>query len=114
MTDLAGQLAPTTASTYRYDMQHFAAWLAGEGLTVAQLDRAAFIRYRKHLQDTYAKSTASRMLTIARRLLAEAVKRGVLPVNVAADVRGFKGAGENETPHTALNTHQAESHAGCH
>ena len=44
---------------------------------MAALNRAAFIRYREHLQDIYAKSTASRMVTIAQRRLTEAVKRGV-------------------------------------
>ena len=107
LADVAGQLAPSSAQTYTYDAQHFASWLAGEGLDIISLDRASIIRYRKHLQQTYAKSTAARMLTVARRLLAEAVKRDVLPKNVAADIRGFRGSGDNDTPHAALTRAQA-------
>ena len=55
LADVAGQLAPSSAQTYTYDAQHFASWLAGEGLDITTLDRAAIIRYRKHLAETYAK-----------------------------------------------------------
>jgi site-specific recombinase XerD len=106
MSDLAGQLAPKSRETYMYDARHFATWLRDRGLDLARAQRRDIIEYRRHLAETYAKSTAARMLIVARRLLAEAVLRGDLATNPAADVRGFK-SGDNETPHTALNRAQA-------
>lgn len=105
--DLAGQLAPRSQRIYRLDAQHFAAWLAERGLDLATVSRSDIIEYRSHLAERYAKVTAARMLTVARRLLDEATRRaGGQAVNPAADVKGFKSAG-NETPHVALSKLQA-------
>jgi site-specific recombinase XerD len=105
--DLAGQLAPRSRATYQNDMQHFSAWLTGRGKTLVELTRSDFIEYRQHLADSYAKATAGRMLSVARRILTEAVNRGDLRANPAIDIRGFK-TGANETPHTALNRREAK------
>jgi site-specific recombinase XerD len=106
MTDVAGQLSPRSRRIYMSDARHFAAWLSTREITIAVLTRSDFIEYRRHLSESYAKATAGRMLIVARRLLAEAVLRGDLPSNPAADVKGFKST-ENETPHTALSRAQA-------
>ena len=107
LTDVAGQLAPRSQQTYRSDAAHFAKWLRDSNTDFVHLTRSDMIRYRQHLAEKYAKTTAARMLTVARRLMTEAVKRGARPDNPAADIRGFKGAGDNETPHTALTRAQA-------
>lgn len=106
MNDVAGQLSDKSRRIYLSDAKHFAAWLTGRGLDLATVQRSDIIEYRRHLGEAYARSTAARMLIVARRLLAEAVLRGDLPANPAADVKGFK-SGDNETPHTALSRIQA-------
>lgn len=108
LTDLAGQLSPRSKKTYYSDALHFARWLNEQNLSLKTLTRSHFIEYRQYLATRYAKkSTAERMLTVARRVLDEAVKRGDLPANPALDIRGFKNSGGNETPHTALTLEQA-------
>jgi len=109
--DLAGQLAPKSQATYKNDIQHFATWLDGQGLTLAALTRSDVIAYRLHLAQSYAKTTAARMLTVARRVLSEAVDRGDLAVNPAQKVKGFK-VGDNESPHKALSKKQARAMVG--
>jgi integrase/recombinase XerD len=107
MNDVAGQLAPKTRRIYMIDARHFANWLFERGLDLARAQRTDIIEYRRYLGDKYAKSTAARMLIVARRILAEAVLRGDLETNPAIDVKGFK-SGDNETPHTALTRQQAK------
>ncbi len=106
MQDLAGQLAPRSRAIYENDARHFATWLNGLGLSLETATRSHLIQYRSHLAETYAKATAARMLSVARRLLGEAVKRGDLPNNPAADIKGFK-VGDNETPHHAMSDTEA-------
>jgi site-specific recombinase XerD len=105
MTDRAAQSPDQTHLPS--DARHFATWLAARNLDLASATRSDIIDYRRHLGEAYAKSTAARMLIVARRLFAEAVLRGDLAANPAADVRGFK-SGDNETPHTALSKTQAK------
>jgi len=107
MQDLAGQLAPRSRLIYENDARHFATWLTTHNLTLETASRSQLIQYRSHLAETYAKATAARMLSVARRLLGEAVKRGDLTANPAADIKGFK-VGDNETPHHALNDKEAK------
>src|SRR6266699_3217545 len=95
MQNVAGQLAPTSRKTYTIDAKHFAQWLASQELSLNALDRDDLVSYRAHLAETYAQSTAARMWTVARRLLDEAVQRGLLPKNPAEGIRGFK-AGEDD------------------
>jgi integrase/recombinase XerD len=48
------------------------------------------------------------MWAVARRLLDEAVQRGLLPKNPAEGIRGFK-AGDDESPHRALKRDEAKA-----
>lgn len=107
MQDLAGQLAPRSRVIYENDARHFATWLLEQKLTLKTATRSHLIQYRSHLAENYAKATAARMLSVARRLLAEAVKRGDLTSNPATDIKGFK-ASDNETPHHALSDKEAK------
>ncbi len=106
LADVTGQLAASSRRIYTGAARHFADWLRAEGLTLASLNRSDFIRYRVHLEASYSKSTAARLLVVARRLLDEGVKRGELPTNSASGVKGFK-ASENETTHRALTDAEA-------
>jgi integrase/recombinase XerD len=108
MQNVAGQLAPTSRKTYTIDAKHFAQWIADRDLSINSLDRDDLVAYRTHLAETYAPSTAARMWAVARRLLDEAVQRGLLPRNPAEGVRGFK-AGEDESPHRALKREEAKA-----
>src|SRR5260370_28039530 len=92
MQNVAGQLAPTSRKTYTIDAKHFAQWIAGRDLSLSSLDRDDLVAYRAHLAETYAQSTAARMWAVARRLLDEAVQRGLLPKNPAEGIRGVKAA----------------------
>lgn len=107
MQDLAGQLAPRSRAIYENDARHFAGWLTQFELTLSTVTRSQLIQYRSYLAQNYAKSTAGRMFSVARRLLTEAVNRGDLEQNPAADIKGFK-AGDNETPHHALSEKEAK------
>src|SRR5947199_6619726 len=98
LTDVAGQLAPSSRRVYLGDGAHFDSWLKAQGLGLADVTESVFIGYRRHLADDvqahgrrYSKVTASRMLVIARRVCKEALKRGILTSDPGADVRGFKG-----------------------
>jgi site-specific recombinase XerD len=108
MHNVVGQLAPTSRKTYTVDAKHFAQWIAGQNLSLFSLDRDNLVAYRAHLAETYAKSTASRMWAVARRLLDEAVQRSLLAKNPAEGIRGFK-AGEDESPHRALKREEAKA-----
>lgn len=108
MQNVAGQLAPTSRKTYTIDAKHFAQWLADRGLSLSSLDRDDLVAYRTHLAETYAKSTAARMWAVVRRLLDEAVQRGLLPKNPTEGIRGFK-ANDDESPHRALKREEAKA-----
>ena len=107
MQNVAGQLAPTSRKTYTIDVKHFAHWLAEQEHSLNSLDRDDLVAYRAHLAETYAQSTAARMWAVTRRLLDEAVQRGLLPKNPAEGIRGFK-TGEGESPHRALKREEAK------
>jgi site-specific recombinase XerD len=103
-------LAVSSRRQYQSDAKHFALWLSQHNLTLATINRDAIIEYRSHLADTYpVAATASRLLVVAKRLLDEAVKRGVLSANPASDIKGFKLGGDNETTHTALTKVQTKA-----
>ena len=107
MQNVAGQLAPSSRKTYTVDVKHFAQWMADQNLSLSSLDRDDLVAYRTHLAETYAKSTASRMWSVARRLLDEAVQRSLLAKNPAEGIRGIK-AGDDESPHRALKREEAK------
>jgi integrase len=126
LANLAGQLAPRSRRIYQTDVAAFLWWLAehqaGEtpgryqarklevaplaqqdaALLLSGLTREAVIAYRAYLEATYPKTTASRRLTVLRRLCAEAKEKGLLAVDPTERVRGFSQAAPQETPHTAL------------
>jgi len=108
MQNVAGQLSPGSRKTYMIDAKHFAQWLAGRELSLHDLVRDDLVAYRAHLAETYAQSTAARMWAVARRLLDEAVQRGLLAKNPAEGIRGFK-AGDDESPHRALKREEAKA-----
>lgn len=108
MQNVAGQLALTSRKTYTVDAKHFAQGLAGQDLSLLALDRDNLVAYRAHLAETYAPSTAARMWAVARRLLDEAVQRGLLPKNPAEGIRGFK-AEDDESPYRVLKREEAKA-----
>ncbi len=83
----------------------FATWMIERGITPQNMSRQDAISYRVFLAERYAKVTANRMFSVARRLLDEQVKSGQIASNPFIDVKGFKVA--NETTHTALRKHEA-------
>ncbi len=108
MNNVAGQLAPTSRKTHSIDAKHLAHWMADQNLSLSSLDRDDLVAYRAHLAETYAKATASRMWSVASRLLDEAVQRQVLTNNPDEGIRGFK-AGDDESPHRALKREEAKA-----
>jgi site-specific recombinase XerD len=112
MQNVSGQLAPSSRKTYTIDAKHFAQWLASQALSLTSLDRDDLVAYRAHLAETYAQSTAARMWAVVRRLLDEAVQRGLLLKNPAEGIRGFK-AGDDESPHRALKREEAQALLGA-
>jgi integrase len=107
MQNVTGQLAPTSRKTYTIDAKHFAQWIADRNLSLFSLGRDELVGYRMYLAEQYAKTTASRMWAVARRLLDEAVQRGLLAHNPAEGIRGFK-TGDDESPHRALKREEAK------
>ncbi len=105
LEDVAGQLAPTSQRVYRQDAKAFAQWMTEHGALPETLTRQDAIAYRVHLAEKYAKITANRMFSVARRLLDEQVRNKHLPENLFASVEGFKTG--NETTHTTLRKEDA-------
>ncbi len=108
MQNVAGQLAPSSRKTYTIDAKHFAQWLASQEISLTSLDRDDLVAYRAHLAEIYAQSTAARMWAVVRRLLDEALQRGLLLKNPAEGIRWFK-AGDDESPHRALKREEAKA-----
>src|SRR6266700_7502764 len=107
MQNVTGQLAPTSRKTYTIDAKHFAQWMVDQELSLFSLGRDQLVAYRSYQAEHYAKTTASRMWAVARRLLDEAVQRGLLVHNPADGVRGFT-TGDDESPHRALQHEEAK------
>lgn len=109
ISDVTGQLSNNSERVYRHDAEVFACWIQDQGLTLGTLyllTRSHLIAYRKYLGETYAKATAARMLSVARRILQEYVYQGTLANNPAAGIKTFSVA--NETPYTALKKEEAQ------
>jgi len=98
---IAGQIAPSSQETYRRDVTRFGEWLATQGKQFAAITLDDLTAYRDWLTMHYAKSTAGRMLTVARLLVKEAYHRGLIPVNFAERLKGFTL--DNESPRRALS-----------
>jgi len=108
ITDIAGQLAPSSKRIYLNDTKHFAEWMQEQGLTPSSMSRSDMIAYRLHLaESTYAKPTKQRMFSVACRLMNEQYIAGHIKDNVTQDVKGFK-TDSDETTHTALSKAQAK------
>src|SRR5690242_12037327 len=79
---LKKQLAPRSHQTYSYDSARMRGWFAAHGLDLeilanwSRLTRDDMLSYREYLGQNYARATAQRMWTVARRHLTEAVTRG--------------------------------------
>jgi integrase/recombinase XerD len=109
ITDVTGQLSSNSERVYRHDAEVFACWIQDQGLTLGTLHllaRSHLIAYRKYLGETYAKATAARMFSVARRILQEYVYQGTLATNPAAGIKTFSVA--NETPYTTLKREEAQ------
>lgn len=98
---LAGQLADSSKELYLRDMKYFGKWITSQGLVFTELTYDDLVQYRKHLDGKYANSTAGRMLVVARKVMAEAYKRGLIKTNPATDVRGFTT--DDSSPRRALS-----------
>src|SRR5689334_7264975 len=109
ITDVTGQISTHSKRIYHHDAEVFASFLLDQGLTVGTLHlltRSHLIAYRKYLGESYAKATAARMFSVARRILQEYVHRGTLATNPAAGIKNFPVA--NETPYATLKKHEAK------
>lgn len=102
---IAGELGERSRRVYEHDAAVFARWLQEREITPEKIDRQAVTDYRAWLLATYSTATAKRMFSVARRILDEQVRKGVLKVNDAKSVRGIKA--EDESPHIALTKEQA-------
>src|SRR5690242_13703413 len=107
LSDVSGQIGKRSRRIYANDAKKFARWMIEQGLTVEGLTRSHIIAYRGYLDEHYAKATAARMLSVARRILGEHVYNGVLAGNPAKDVKGFTL--DNESPHISLTKEQAKN-----
>lgn len=103
---IAGELSTASLRVYQHDALAFATWLHVQEITPALLNREAVTRYRAFLTGQYAPATAKRMFSVARRLLDEQVRNGIISTNPSAGVRGIKA--EDESPHIALTRGQAD------
>ncbi len=109
IADVTGQISARSQRIYRHDAKVFASFLLDQGLTggtLHLLTRSHLIAYRKYLGESYAKATAARMFSVARRILQEYVHRGTLATNPAAGIKNFPVA--NETPYTTLKKEEAK------
>lgn len=107
LENATGQLSKRSKRIYENDAIRFAEWMTAQGLMVGALTRSHLIAYRSYLDGTYAKATAARMLSVARRILGEQVLAGNIAVNPASEVKGFSL--DNESPHISLEKEQAQA-----
>lgn len=108
ITDIAGQLAPSSKRVYLNDARHFATWMQEQGLAPGSVTRSDMIAYRLYLaESTYAKATKQRMFSVACRLMNEQYAAGRISEKVTQEVKGFR-TDSDETTHTALSKTQAK------
>ena len=104
MTDIAGQLAPSSKLTYANDAKHFAEWMKREVIMPDSMTRSDMIAYRLHLaESTYAKATKQRMFSVACRLMNEQYISGHIKEKVTQDIKGFKTDSPTNQPTTPLS-----------
>ena len=102
---VSGQLSANSRKAYEQDARQFLGWLSQHDLRLDTLTQAEMVQYRRHLSDHFAPSSAARKLVVARRLLEEAARRGLLSHNPAQHLKGIET--QQETTHTALTKTQA-------
>lgn len=106
---LLGNISESSQRIYKADAGQFLTWLAEKDSDPATVGFELLTQYRQHLATSFSKVTAARKLVVARRLLDVAVILKMRPDNPAQQVKGFKAAGEQETPHRALTTKEAKA-----
>jgi site-specific recombinase XerD len=84
----------------------WALWLQEHGLSVQELTYYDMLDYRAYLDEHYAKATAARMLSVARRILGRQAADGHLAANPAKEVPGWTL--DNESPHISLSKQEAK------
>lgn len=104
---VAGQLSQHTRKAYQTDAGQFITWLTARSASILTANRQDIVEYRRYLADNFNKSTAGRKLTVARKLLDEAVIRELITTSPAQGVRGYRSQGQAETPYMVLTRHQA-------
>lgn len=104
---IAGQLAPNTRRAYREDAQQLLDWLTARQLSLQTLTKSDMQQYRVFLREKFAKASAARKLVVARKLLEEAVERGIIASNPARKVAGYASDDDPTTPHQALKSSEA-------
>jgi integrase/recombinase XerD len=107
MTDVAGQIAPSSQRIYRNDARYFAHWMLARQITPQTMTRSDMIAYRSHLAESaYSKPTKQRMFSVASRLMNEQYVSKRNPEKVTEEVKGFS-TDNDESTHTALSEAQA-------
>jgi integrase/recombinase XerD len=107
MTDVAGQIAPSSQRIYRNDARYFAHWMLARQITPQTMTRSDMIAYRSHLAESaYSKPTKQRMFSVASRLMNEQYVSKQNPEKVTEEVKGFS-TDNDESTHTALSEAQA-------
>jgi integrase/recombinase XerD len=108
ITDLVRQArGKESKRIYERDALAFADWITEQGFTLSGMTYSLFLAYKDYLETAHQKATAARMLSIARRLLDEAVHHGILKVNPGKEVKGITVS--NESPHVALKLSEAKT-----
>lgn len=86
----AGELAPTSAATYRVGMSRFATWLAGNG---GAGDAASVLQWKAALQAAHKPCTINTWLAGVRAFYTWAVSVGRMTANPTANCKGAKRTG---------------------
>ncbi len=64
MTNIAGQLLPSSRRIYTNDARHFAYWMIDRGLLPQNMTRSDMLVYRAYLADSaYSKPTKQRLVS---------------------------------------------------
>jgi integrase/recombinase XerD len=105
---VAGQLSPRTRVAYASDLTELLSVMEAWGLMLQEVNRDHLHAYRRWLageevpglqrkEKPSAAATVSRKISVCRQLFAEALDRGLVEVNPANRVRGFKVSQESKT-----------------
>jgi integrase len=117
LTDIAGQLSPSSRRIYAIDTKHFATWMHHQGISPQTMTDSDLTAYRVHLNEEYqplkkgqtekklySRSAKQRMFSVASRLMRkQCIRQG--REDITKEIKGFKTQGE--TTHTAMSKEQA-------